>query len=110
VLITYPVGRDKLDIFTELLTEARVEPRAHRTVELTAVILMLVASGRGVSVLPDWVLREVKYQPDYITLPVTAAGIVRRMYAATRTEDATQPYMAHFLRLARSEPVKLQRG
>lgn len=110
VLITYPVDRSRLDIFATLLTPARVEPRAIRQVELTAVILMLVASGRGVSVLPDWVLREVKYQPDYITLPVTAAGIVRRMYAATRTEDATQPYMAHFLRLARSEPVKLQRG
>jgi LysR family transcriptional regulator for metE and metH len=32
------------------------------------------------------------------------------MYAATRAEDAAKPFMAHFLRLARSEPVKLQRG
>ena len=110
VLITYPVDRARLDIFSTLLTPAKVEPRAVRQVELTAVILMLVASGRGVSVLPDWVLREVKYQPDYITRRVTEAGLVKRMYAATRAEDATQPYMAHFLRLARSEPVKLQRG
>lgn len=27
-LITYPVARDRLDVFTELLTPARVEPRA----------------------------------------------------------------------------------
>ena len=108
-LITYPVDRARLDIFSTLLTPAKVEPRAVRQVELTAVILMLVASGRGVSVLPDWVLREVKYQPDYITRRVTEKGIVKRMYAATRAEDATQPYMAHFLKLARSEPVKLQR-
>ncbi|MGL4310887.1 MAG: LysR substrate-binding domain-containing protein, partial [Paracoccaceae bacterium] len=85
------------------------EPRAVRQVELTAVILMLVASGRGVSVLPDWVLREVKYQPDYITRPVTEAGLVKRLYAATREEDTALPFMAHFLRLARTEPVKLQR-
>jgi LysR family transcriptional regulator for metE and metH len=78
-------------------------------VELTAVILMLVAAGRGVAVLPDWVLREVKYQPDYVTRPVTAEGLTKRMYAATRADDATRPFMAHFLRLARSEPVKLQR-
>jgi LysR family transcriptional regulator for metE and metH len=32
------------------------------------------------------------------------------MYAATRDQDVAKPYMAHFLRLARSEPVKLQRG
>ena len=109
-LITYPVDRSRLDIFSTLLTPAKVEPRAVRQVELTAVILMLVASDRGVAVLPDGVMREVKYQPDYVTRRVTEKGIVKRMYAATRSEDATQPYMAHFLKLARSEPVKLQRA
>ncbi len=110
VLITYPVERGRLDIFSELLTPARIEPRAVRQVELTAVILMLVASNRGVSVLPDWVLREVKYQPDYVTRPVTEKGLTKRMYAATREDDATRPFVAHFLKLARSEPVKLQRA
>ncbi|TQS71796.1 LysR family transcriptional regulator [Rhodobacteraceae bacterium] len=108
-LITYPVDRARSDIFSGLLTPARVEPKAHRQVELTAVILMLVAAGRGVAVLPDWVLREAKYQPDYITRPVTEAGLTKRLYAATRIADATEPFIAHFLRLARTEPVKLQR-
>lgn len=110
VLITYPVDRSRLDIFTGLLGPARVEPRQVRQVELTAVILMLVASGRGVSVLPDWVLREVKSSADYITKPVTQGGLTKRLFAATRSEDATKPFMAQFLRLARTEPVKLQRG
>lgn len=110
VLITYPVGRDKLDVFTEILTPAKVEPRAQRTAELTAVILMLVGSNRGVAVLPDWVMREVKTNADYITRPLGPDPVTKRMYAATREEDAAKPYIAHFLRLARSEPVKLQRG
>lgn len=110
VLITYPVSRDKLDVFTELLTPAKVEPRAQRTAELTAVILMLVGSNRGVAVLPDWVMREVKTNADYITRPLGPEVVTKRMYAATREEDAAKPYIAHFLRLARSEPVKLQRG
>lgn len=109
-LITYPVERSRLDVFTELLLPARVEPRAIRQVELTAVILLLVASGRGVSVLPDWVLREVKTSSEYVTLPVTAGGLTKRLYAATRSEETTVPFMANFLRLARTEPVKLQRG
>lgn len=109
-LITYPIDRARSDVFSLVLSPARVEPKAHRQVELTTVILMLVASGRGVAVLPDWVLREVKYQPDYITRPVTQGGLTKRLYAATRTEDVTQPFMAHFLRLARTEPVKLQRA
>jgi len=110
MLFTYPVERTKLDIFTELLTPARVEPRAIRQVELTAVILMLVGSNRGVAVLPDWVLRDVADNPDYAIRPITEQGLTRRMYAATRAEDAAKPYMAHFIRLARTVPVKLQRG
>ena len=109
-LITYPVSRDKLDVFTELLTPAKVEPRGQRPVELTAVILMLVGSNRGVSVLPDWVLREVRSNADYVTRPLGPETVTKRLYAATRDEDATKPFMAHFLRLGRSEPVKLQRG
>ena len=113
-LITYPVTRDKLDVFTELLTPARVEPRAHRPVELTAVILMLVGSNRGVAVLPDWVLRDVKTNADYITRPLAPppghGTITKRLNGATRSEDSAKPYIAHFLKLARTEAVKLQRN
>ena len=109
-LITYPVTRDKLDVFTDLLTPAKVEPRAQRQVELTAVILMLVGSNRGVAVLPDWVIRDVKTNADYVTRPLAPGNLTRRLFAATRDEDAAKPFMAHFLRLGRSEPVKLQRA
>ena len=110
MLITYPVSRDKLDVFTEILSPAKVEPRGMRQVELTAVILMLVGSNRGVSVLPDWVLRDIKSNADYVTRPLGPGVITKRLYAATRVEDALKPYMAYFLKLGRSEPVKLQRG
>jgi LysR family transcriptional regulator for metE and metH len=110
VLITYPVGRDKLDVFTDLLTPAQVEPLGQRQAELTAVILMLVGSNRGVAVLPDWVIRDVKANADYVTRPLGPGTITRRLYAVTRDLDGAKPYMAHFLRLGRSEPVKLQRA
>ena len=110
VLITYPVDRARLDVFTELLSPEKVEPRAVRQVELTAVILLLVASNRGVAVLPDWVVREVRYHSDYVTRPLTKDGVTKRLYAATRSDDTTKPFMAHLLRLARKIPVQLQRG
>lgn len=109
-LITYPVERSRLDIFKMLLGPAGVEPAAIRQVELTDVVLMLVASNRGVSVLPDWVVREVRSSSDYITRRLTKDGLTRRMYSATRDTEKTRPYMAHFIRLARQEAVKLQRG
>ncbi|MDE9451037.1 LysR family transcriptional regulator [Aliiroseovarius sp. Z3] len=110
MLLTYPVDRSKTDVFTGLLTPERVEPRAVRQVEMTEVILMLVAAGRGVAVMPDWVLRNVEDNPDYVTRSLTEKGLSKRMFAATREEDTIMPYIAHMIRLCRSEPVKLQRA
>ncbi|WP_026757173.1 LysR family transcriptional regulator [Sediminimonas qiaohouensis] len=107
-LITYPVERARLDLFSQLLTPAKVEPAAVRQVELTAVILLLVASNRGITVLPDWVVREVKYSSDYVTRPLTKDGLTRRLYAATRTEDLEKPYMSDLIRLAGDEARRMQ--
>ncbi len=109
-LITYPVDRARLDVFSQLLSPAKVEPKEIRQVELTAVILLLVASNRGVAVLPDWVVRQTSYGSDFITRPLTAKGVTRRLYAAVREEEADLPYVAHLVRNARQEAVKLQRG
>ncbi len=109
-LITYPVERTRLDVFSQLLIPAKVEPAEVRQVELTAVILLLVASNRGVAVLPDWVVRQVRFNSDYVTRPLTKGGITRRLYAATREDDTSRPFMAHLIRLARQEAVKLQRA
>ena len=87
-----------------------IAPAQVRQVELTAVILLLVASNRGVAVLPDWVVRQVRYNSDYVTKPLTKGGITRRLYAATRAEDTGLPFMAHLIRLAKQEAVRLQRG
>jgi LysR family transcriptional regulator for metE and metH len=100
-LITYPVDRARLDAFTCLLAPAGIEPAAIRQAELTQIILLLVAGGRGVAVLPDWVLRATRGPGGLVTRPLTRAGVTRRMYAATRMADLARPYMAHALRLMR---------
>lgn len=108
-LITYPVDAARLDVFSQLLTPAKVSPRQVRKVELTAVIMLLVASNRGVAVLPDWVLRSQRGTSDVVTRKLTQDGLTRRLYAATRQGEAGKPYIAHLIRLARTEAVKLQR-
>lgn len=109
-LITYPVDPSRLDVFLCLLDPAGVRPQAVRQVELTAVILMLVASGRGVAVLPDWVVGAARSNPDFVTLPLTAAGVTRRLYAATRDKDLAKPYVSEVMRIARRGPARLQRA
>ena len=107
-LISYPVERSRLDVFSQLLTPAKVEPAAIRQVELTAVILLLVASNRGVAVLPDWVVREVKYNSDYVTRPLTQRGITRRLYASTRSDDVGKGYVTDLIAFAKAEAGRLQ--
>lgn len=100
-LITYPMDRARLDVFSHFLGPAGLQPAAVREIELTDVILLLVASGRGVSVLPDWVLEREAGNPDLITLPLGRAGVTRRLYGALREEDRDQPFVQDMLRLAR---------
>ncbi|GAA6182060.1 LysR family transcriptional regulator [Shimia sp. NS0008-38b] len=109
-LITYPVERSRLDVFSQLLTPAKVVPAAVRQAELTAVILLLVASNRGVSVLPDWVVREVKYSSDYVTRPLTETGLTRALFAATRSDDLDKPYMKDLIQMAGKEARRLQQA
>ena len=104
-LITYPVDKNRLDIFSQLLIPAHVEPAAIRQAELTAVIILLVASGRGVSVLPDWVVKDQKYKHNFITKPVTENGLSRKLYAAVRQSEAETSFMKDFIELTRSERI-----
>ncbi|SHM39130.1 LysR family transcriptional regulator, regulator for metE and metH [Paracoccus solventivorans] len=100
-LITYPMDRARLDVFSHFLGPAGVQPAAVREIELTDVILLLVASGRGVAVLPDWVMQREVDNPDLATLRLGRHGVTRRLYAAIREEDRDQPFMQDMLRLAR---------
>ncbi|MFD1794823.1 LysR family transcriptional regulator [Paracoccus aurantiacus] len=108
-LIVYPMDRERLDVFSEFLTPAGVEPAHVRQVELTDVTLMLVAAGRGVAVMPDWVLRRHAGNPELAFLRLTENGIRRRAFAGMREGDAGLAYMQHFLRLARTDGIRAGR-
>ncbi len=100
-LITYPVQRRRLDVFTRFLQPAAVEPAAHRHAELTAIILQLVAARRGVAVLPDWVVREPVRQRRLSVRALGAEGLFGTLYAAVRCIDREAGYLAAFIALAR---------
>ncbi|HEX7388372.1 MAG TPA: LysR substrate-binding domain-containing protein [Castellaniella sp.] len=100
ILITYPVERSRLDIFTVFLDPAGVEPAAVRTAELTPMIVQLVASGRGVTALPSWALAEYRDLPG-LTICHLGSGVWRTLHAAVRDEDMETPYVQAFLDQAR---------
>ncbi|PWG65733.1 LysR family transcriptional regulator [Sediminicurvatus halobius] len=100
-VITYPVCRSRLDIFQHFLTPAGVEPAAVRTAELTALLVQLVASRRGVAALPAWALAEHQDRRRVTSVALGRDGLWSTLYAAVREEDAALPYVEAFVGLSR---------
>ena len=109
-LITYPVERSRLDVFSQLLIPNKVEPAQIRQADLTSIILLLVASDRGVTVLPDWVVAEFRNNSEYAIKPLNKKGIERGLFAATRTECLNKPFMRNLIDLAGQEAGRLQKS
>jgi len=101
VLITYPVEKEKLDVFNYFLDPADIEPANIRTAELTVMMMQLVASGRGVAALPNWALHEY-VQREYIAVrSLGEKGVWCTLYAAIREDQKNADFMVDFLSTAK---------
>ena len=80
-------------------------PKLVRQVELTAVMLMLVGANKGVTVLPDWVIRSADIDAGLVARPVTRNGLTRQLYAAVRQDDESKPFMQRFIELGRQGQI-----
>lgn len=99
-LITYPVEKERLDIFNQFLIPEGVSPAKIRHADLTLMILQLVASGRGVAGLPNWALFEY-LQKDYVVARrLGKEGIWNTLYAAVREEQQGLAYLQDFIKTA----------
>jgi len=101
-LVTYPVERKRLDVFTHFLQPAGVEPANVRQGELTAIILLLVTTLKGVAVLPDWVLRESMSHNRLTTRPLGKNGMHGTLHAAVRRNECDAAFIQGFIALGKS--------
>ena len=100
-LIVYPVDRSRLDVFVNFLDPAGVTPTAVRSAELTPMIVQLVASGRGVACLPNWVLHEYLERKLIVVRSLGEDGLWPTLFAAVREEDAGAAYLNALIDTAR---------
>lgn len=105
-LISYPVERSRLDVFQYFLDPSGVAPAALRHSDLTLMMVQLVASGRGVCALPNWVLAEYADQRLINLRSAGATGVWPTLYAAVREQQREKPFLADFLTLARAHCLK----
>lgn len=100
-LVTYPVDKHRLDIMSKLFIPAQILPKDIRTTDLTQMLIQLVASGRGIAALPDWVVNEYE-QKGWVTSRrltcVAPEGLRRTLYAGYRVEEKQKAYFEGFLK------------
>lgn len=111
-LITYPVDKHRLDIMAQVFIPANIQPKSIRTTDLTQMLIQLVASGRGIAALPDWVVNEYE-QKGWVTSRrlncVSPDGLRRTLYAGYRAENKQKSYFEGFLKqLARFSKTRTQ--
>ncbi|QXL83400.1 LysR family transcriptional regulator [Comamonas sp. NLF-1-9] len=100
-LITYPVPKDRLDVYTQFLLPAGQAPREHKTIETTDIMVQMVASGRGVAALPRWLALEYAERMAVAALRLGRKGIAKQIHLGAREGDLPTDYLAAFIELAR---------
>ncbi|SUA56522.1 Cyn operon transcriptional activator [Oligella urethralis] len=100
-LISYPVDIERLDIFKQFLIPAGVAPRRHRTIETTDIMLQMVASERGVTALPKWLVEEYAEKLPIKAIRLGEHGIPKQIHLGTRESDTVLDYIKAFFELAR---------
>lgn len=101
VLITYPVTIERLDIYNQFLSPAGISPKRHKPIETTDIMLQMVASGRGVTALPRWLVEEYANKLDVVPLRLGKQGIYKNIFLGIRETDMNIDYLRAFMDLAR---------
>ena len=99
-LLTVPVSEDRLDIYTRFLIPAAIRPARRRTAETVDLLLQLASAGRGIAVLPDWLVHEADL--PLATLRMGKEGMMKSINVGMRTEDTGTAYVDGFLDFAGS--------
>lgn len=97
VLITYPVATERLDIYTQFLQPGGIQPRRHKPIETTDIMLLMVAHGRGVAALPRWLVQEYVPRFDLTSVRLGQNGILKQIFLGYRADDFGLKYLNDFV-------------
>lgn len=100
-LLTYPVDKDRLDIYTQFFNPAGVVPKRHKTSQTTEIMLQMVASNRGLAAMPRWLAEEYCEKLPLALVRLGKEGIAKQIYLGTRESDCDIEYLEGFIALAR---------
>lgn len=102
-LITYPIEPQRLDIFSQFMQPAQCSPYKHKTIETTDIMLQMVASNRGVSALPAWLVAQYMHTLPLKSIKLGPEGIHKQIFIGLREKDANIEYINSFVEIAKNK-------
>ena len=102
ILLTYPVSEERLDIYTQFLVPAGVNPQQQKTIEDTDIMMQMVAGGRGVAALPRWLAEKYCSNLPMSVVRLGKNGIDKQIHLGMRDSDGDIKYLKAFIDLARN--------
>lgn len=96
-LISYPVQKDRLDIYTQFFLLSESTPKKHKEIETTDIMMHMVAAGRGVAALPGWLIDEYAKSLPIKSLKLGQKGISKQISLCIREADENLIYIKDFI-------------
>lgn len=96
-LLTYPVETERLDIYRQFLLPANRSPHRHKTIETTEIMLEMIAAGRGVGALPNWLVKEYTNAFKVKAVELGKQGLNKKIYLGFRKQDSDTDYLKGFV-------------
>lgn len=104
-LLTFPVPHERLDIFTQFLSPASINPKT-KTIASLDIMVQMVGLNRGVTVLPGWLAKEYCQQLTVKTVRLGKKGLNKTLFSAMRESDIETNYMKTFVQLGKNHIKK----
>lgn len=101
-LYTYPVATDRLDIFLQFLLPKNCQPKQHKTMGSTEILLQMVIANRGVTTLPQWLVEEYAKTMPLKTVRLGKKGVHKHIHLGMRAEDKSEEHVQAFLNMAKA--------
>ncbi|QCI21930.1 HTH-type transcriptional regulator MetR [Buchnera aphidicola] len=95
ILMTYPVQKNRLDIWKRFLKPSGVVP-IFKNVNNTLLLIQMVSAQMGITALPHWIVDNFERQGLIVTRKI-GNGIWGRLYAAIRNGEQQELVIQNFI-------------
>ena len=99
-LITYPIEKERLDVFSRFLTPDSIVPKRHSLIEDSEIIFQMVESNRGVAAFPNWMVDLAMKEFDIKKVKLSKKGISKKLYLGIRSNEQDREFLKGFIEIA----------